>query len=750
MAIILPIALVGICTASAPSASAQSVGQTTTEADADYQVAAQSTPLPPRIDGLLDDPAWQQATPLTRFTQSIPNEGEPVTERTEVRVLYDESKLYVAAMMYDRAPERIVANVLRRDERSRSNDHFVLTLDTYHDHRNGYYFETNALGAKFDAQIVGEGGRSSFGGNVEQFEASWDAVWEAAGSITPEGWSVEIAIPFWSLRFDPENTAAWGINFRRGIPRNSEEAYWAPVPRQYNATRLSHSGMLVGMEHLASPRNLQVKPFALGDASTVLRDPSLGLGDGHVTDLSGDAGVDIKWGITSNLTFDGTLNTDFAQVEADDVQINLTRFPLFFPEKREFFLENAGLFNFGRTGSSGGGGGVAFQLGRTPRVIGFHSRRIGVSADNREVPIIGGGRLTGKIGPWSGGVLSLQTTSIAGVASANHSVVRLRRDLGSRSSFGMLFTNREAGGGDHNRTYGVDGRWAITPQTTVDGWWMQTATPGLDDASWAGEVRFEHATPQWLVKGSALEIGEDFNPELGFVNRTGLRAYHGEAMWTPYPQAEWIRNMNPHATLDHVTDRKGQLLSQRWHFDWDIFLRRGDITGLAHNRLFERLDTPFEIVRGVVIPAGEYRFNEYNFEIVADPSRAIDGSITYTWGGFFGGTRKNLTLTGGARIGPRLAVTAAWNRNDVELPQGDFVTDLMLSRISYDFSTRLFLAGLIQYDNQADQVLSNIRLNFIHTPGADLFVVYNESRLTHDAELIDRAIIVKLTHLLRF
>ena len=736
-----------------------------TEADRLFQVTAQATTQPPLIDGNLDDPAWQQATPLTEFTQAAPNEGEPVTERTVVRVLYDESTLYIAAMMYDREPDQIVANVLRRDERSNFNDHFVITLDTYHDHRNGYYFETNALGAKFDAQIVGEGGRSLYGGPGEQFEASWDAVWESAGQLTEEGWSVEVAIPFWSLRFDRENTAAWGINFRRAIRRKGEDSYWAPIPRQYNATRLSQSGMLLGMQGLGAPRNLQVKPFGRADATTLQRDVEIGPDGGYATDYSGDAGVDVKWAMTPNLTFDGTLNTDFAQVEADDVQINLTRFELFFPEKREFFLEFAGLFNFGsRTGGGGGGGGgVAFARVTRPSVIGFHSRRIGISRLGREVPIIGGGRLTGKIGGWSLGALSLQTekvtfdliddpgSEITGVLpSTNHTVLRLRRDLGSRSNLGVLFTNQQASGGDYNRALGVDGRWAITPETTVDAWWMGTETPGLEDTSWAGQVRFQHATPTWLIEGSAMDIGEDFNPELGFVNRRGVRSYRSQVQWSPYPEATWLRNMNPHVEITYVTDRNHRLLDRRWHFDWDLFLTRGDIIGPAYNNVVERLDLPFEIVPGVIIPPGDYSWDEYNFEAVSDPSRTVDGSFTYTGGSFFDGTRKNLTLTGGARIGPRFSMNVVWNRNDVELPEGDFVTNLVRSRIAYDFSTRLFLAALIQYDNLTDQVLSNIRLNFIHTPGADLFVVYNESRVARDANLVDRTFIIKLTHLLRF
>jgi hypothetical protein len=715
-----------------------------TDADRDFVVPAVFATSAPLIDGRLDDPAWEAVTPITQFTQSQPNEGAATTERTEVRVMYDAEFLYVSAMMWDSQPDQMVATVLRRDESHNNNDAFAVTLDTYHDHRNGFFFETNAHGALYDAQIIGEGGGGGVGGggnNGTSFNPDWDAVWYAAGQLTDEGWSVEIAIPFWALRFDRTSMEAWGINFRRQIRRKTESAYWAPVSRQFNATRLSLSGMLVGMEEVERPRNLQVKPYALGDVGQFPAGPESNPYDSHNTEWGGDIGGDVKWSISPNWTLDGTINTDFAQVEADDVQVNLTRFPLFFPEKREFFLENAGLFQFGSSSGSVG-----------PRVIGFHSRRIGIAAGD-EVPILAGARLTGKSGGWNLGGLNMQTRSVddLGVPTENHTVMRVRRDLGSRSSIGALFTNRQSGSSEYNRTAGFDGRWALNDQTTIDGWVMKTETPGTgDESEWAGALSANWASPEWQVSTAIMDVGEGFNPGLGFVNRTGLRSFNANAFWTPYfPDSKWIRNLGPHITFQYLTDREGRLLSRFVHLDYDMFLKRGDKLSIAHNRRFERLDLPFEIVPGVVIPVGDYEFDDIQLEAQSDMSRVAWVRALYTFGTFWDGRKKNWDLSAGFRLGARFNARVAANLNAIELSGGDFKTTLLSTRLAYDFNTRLFLSGLLQYDNLTDQFLSNVRLRYNYEPLSDIFLVYNESRLTEDPTLIDRAIILKFTKLLR-
>ncbi len=715
-----------------------------TEADRLFHVVATRTAAAPLIDARLDDEAWVAARILTDFVQATPDEGAPASQRTEVRVVFDDDNVYIAAVLYETDPGAIIANVLKRDQQHTNNDSFTVTLDTYHDHRNGFYFETNAMGAKLEAQIIGEGGTSMVARILgEGFNPDWDAVWDVEATITDEGWIVEIAIPFWSLRFTPDEMDAWGINFRRTVRRRSEQSYWAPIPRQYDATRLSLSGMVTGLQAPRS-RNLQIKPYALGNAGKAVNDVASGAGGfEYDNDLGGQLGLDLKWGITPNMTLDGTVNPDFAQVEADSQQVNLTRFSLFFPEKREFFLENAGLFDFGT------GAGLS-RAGTGGSMVGFHSRRIGISETNEEIPLYGGARLTGKIGRWSIGGLSMQSQPTDELSAENYTVARVRRDLGERSNVGVLFTNRQVTGDDYNRELGVDGRWAINSQTTIDAWWMKTETPGLEGEDAAGQVRFDWGTPLWQVDGSILQVGKNYNPELGFVNRTDIRSTTGTVHWTPYPDWPGIRNFSPHANLFYTTDTDGRLLSRFLHLDWDTFLTRGDKLSVAYNRRFEHNDLPFEIAPDVIIPIGDYSYNDVEIELASDPSRVLSANLKYRFGSFWSGDADRVDLGFAGRIGARFDAGVTWVHNDVKLPEGAFITDLAITRLNFDFSTTMSLAGLIQYNSQADQALVNIRLRFIYQPLSDIFVVYNERRVAEDSDLIDRAIIFKITRLMRF
>ena len=723
-----------------------------TEADLLFNFVATRVSEAPRIDGVMDDLVWSEAIVLTEFVQSEPDEGSRITERTEVRVIYDDVAIYISAVCYDREPDRIVATVLRRDESNDDNDAFMVTLDTYHDHRNGYFFETNPMGARRDAQIIGEGG----GGMARRpgfnrgFNTDWDAVWQSRARITDEGWMVEMAIPLWELRFEA-GQSDWGINFRRTIRRKTEQAYWAPIPRQFDQTRVSLSGMVDELE-LAKPRNIQVKPFLIGGVNRgrtdlVAEPTSTAL---YENDYIGDLGGDAKWSVSTNLTLDLTVNTDFSQVEADDEQINLTRFSLFFPEKRDFFLENAGFFDFG--GGDGGG-----RLGGGSQVVGFHSRTIGIGPNNKEIPLYGGGRLTGKVGAWSIGTLIMQSeqTSIGEAGetfpSNNYIVGRLSRDLGARSRLGVLFTNRQGSSTDYNREIGVDGRWGINAETTADAWIMKTETPGLEGDDWAGQVRFDWSSPLWQVRGSYLDVGENFNPEMGFVNRVGIRVVDPSVHWTPYfPDSRYVRNLSPHLTFRYTTDHEGTQLSRYTHADWDMFLKHGDKLSIAYNHRYELLEEPFEISDGVLIPPGVYEWGETNLELQSDAGRPVDGSFNYTRGGFWSGDRNEVRLAAGWRPGARLNLRLAWSHNDIDLPEGTFTTDLGSLRIGFDFTTDMSLGGLIQYNSQSDQFFANIRFRYIYLPGSDLYVVYNESRVAEHSDLIDRAVIVKVTRLFRF
>jgi hypothetical protein len=720
-----------------------------TEIDRLFNFAAVRVDEAPQIDGVLDEAVWRRAVPITEFVQAEPDEGRTVSERTEVRVLYDDEAIYIAAYNYDRQPERIIANVLRRDESQRNNDSFMVTLDTYHDHRNGFLFETNALGARYDAQIVGEGNAQLGNLGSQSLNVDWDAVWVARGAITDDGWVVEIAIPFWELRFNV-NEQAWGINFRRTIRRKTEESYWAPVPRQFDETRLSLSGMMYDLQ-LIKPRNLQLRPYAIGGVSRgTVGNPVPGGALDYSDDYVADGGADLKWGISPNMTLDATFNTDFSQVEADDEQINLTRFSLFFPEKRDFFLENAGFFDFG-----GGRGGA--RLGGGSQVVGFHSRTIGIGPDNEEIPLYGGGRLTGKTGPWAVGALVMQsqssTSEISGIElpSDTYAVGRLSRDLGERSRAGVLFTNRQASGNDYNRELGFDGRWGINEQTTLDAWVMKTDTPGLEGEDWAGSVHFDWSTPLWQVSATYLDIDDNFNPEMGFVTRVGIRTVEPTMHWTPYfPDSSWLRNLSPHATYRYTTDQENVKVSEYLHLDWDMYLRSNDKLSVAHNSYYELLILPFFIYEGVVIPPGIYEWGETNLELQSDAGRPVDGSFNYTKGGFWSGDRSETRIAAGWRPSPGLSFNLGWTHNDVVLPQGSFTTDLGNLRAEFDFTTEMSIRSLVQYNSQSDQVLANVRFRYIYLPGSDLYVVYNERRVAERSDLIDRALIIKATYLFRF
>jgi len=593
---------------------------TLTAADLRFNFPATRIETPPEIDGVVDEEVWNRAAVVTDFIQTEPDEGRPATERTEVRLVYDDDTLYIAVINYDREPDRIIANVLRRDESQRNDDSFTVTLDTYHDHRNGFLFETNALGARYDAQIVGEGGGGFGGFGSQSLNTDWDAVWESSGRITDEGWVIEIAIPFYELRFNVTQTD-WGINFRRRIRRKTEESFWAPVQRPFDATRLSLSGMLDDLQ-LVRQHNLQARPYVIGGVNHGLSEQPIAGGGRYGNDYVADIGGDVKWGISSNMTLDMTVNTDFSQVEADDEQVNLTRFSLFFPEKRDFFLENAGFFDFG----GGGGGG---RLGGGSQVVGFYSRTIGIGPNNEEVSLYGGGRVTGKTGPWSVGALVMQSEATASnvseleLPSNNYIVGRLSRDLGARSRAGVLFTNRQASGNDYNREIGLDSRWGINEETTIDSWIMKTDTPGLEGNDWAGSVRFDWSSPLFQARGSYLDIGEVFNPEMGFVTRTGIRAIDPSFFWTPYfPESRWLRNLSPHVNYRYTADREGTKLSEYVHLDWDTYFRYGDKASVAYNRRYELLELPFEIAEGIVIPVGMYEWGETNLELQRDQSRA--------------------------------------------------------------------------------------------------------------------------------
>jgi len=662
------------------------------------------------VDGNLDEPEWQLVEPAVDFIQKEPRQGEPATEPTEVRLLYNDDTLYLGVFCFDSAgAEGIVLTDITRDYSDSINDHFAVVLDTFDDDRNGFLFGTNPGGAKRDAQF-GAQGSPNF---------DWDGIWHVKTRITESGWQAEIAIPFKTLRFRAEELQTWGINFVRRVRRKNEDSHWSPVPRGYRVSRVQFAGALEDISGIRQGRNLNIKPYL--SAPLTRR-------EGDDVDFMPEVGLDVKYGVTPGLTLDLTVNTDFAQVEADEQQINLTRFSLFFPEKREFFLENAAIFQFGKVSGGFGPGGD---------LIPFFTRRIGISG-GQLIPILGGARLTGRIGRYTLGVLSIQADEFETTPSTNFSVVRLRRDILKRSEVGGIFINKHDTEGRFNRTFGADLNLRFLTYLEMNSSLLKTDTPGSEERDWASDFTVTWNDPKLEVEGKYLSIEDNFNPEVGFVPRVGMRKSRGKLAFKPRPESiSWIREFKPLVALEYLDTSFTILFENTSKL---VFIR------LAH---FERLDEPFFIRPNQAIPVGDYHFDEYLVSFSSDESRTFSGNAGLETGGFFDGDKDSYSLGFLLQPGYRFSSDVSWSYDDVRLPSGDFTTNLVTTRLRYSFSTTMFLNALIQYNSTLKEFSSNIRFNFIYKPLSDFFLVYNERR-SSTGEVLERALIAKLTYLFGF
>jgi hypothetical protein len=705
------------------------------------------TTTPPIIDGRLDDEAWVLGQPITDFFQREPVEGEPVSERTEVRILADGEALYVGAWLYDRSPDDIVTGERLRDANIQVADHFGIILDTYRDRQNGFVFSTTPSAIEYDAQVVTEGvggGRVPGGGRRQQagssggFNLNWDGSWEVATSRNGEGWYAEFRIPFSTLRYAGGSVQTWGFNMVRRIRRRNEESFWAPIPRQYNLMRLSIAGDLAGVP-VPVQRAATVTPYVLSSAD---RDYVNAPGD---TEYPSDVGVDAKITLTPSLTLDLTTNTDFAQVEVDEQRTNLTRFPLFFPEKRPFFLENAGTFAMG-----------------TPRAVDlFFSRKIGISPGGNAVPILGGGRLSGKVRGLGVGFVQIFTDGLdedleSGVRENSFSVARVTRELPNRSRAGAMFVQRRAthDGDDFNRTYAVDGRLGIGDRWTVDAWLARTETPGLDGSDAAVNVNLLYEIRDFSMSVQYRAVGKDFNPEVGFTNRVGYRYFDANIRKAfRMPSVSWIREFSPHMNSRYHWDLDGTLSTGYFHFDPEFVTEGGGLFGPEFNFQSEGLTEPFEISPGVVIPVGNYRDFIPGFEMRTDPSARLSLRTMLRTGQFFSGIRYGGDATITYRQGENITADLRLDHNIVRLDEGDFETTLVGLKVGYFFTPRIFLQTLLQYSDQADVWSVNTRFGWLDTAGTGLYVVYNEAQESHGLTSLtgpmSRSFIVKYSRQLR-
>ncbi len=713
----------------------------------------------PTIDGIVNEDIWSTIEPHSTFTQQEPNEGQPATERTDVWFLLDHTTLYIAIVCHDSQPDRLVVTQSRRDANLTNTDSIQILLDTFNDGQNAFVFGTNPFGIEYDGQVMGEGqigGRGGGGGGgggsrrgqLRGFNTNWDADFTVRARPTGRGWEAEFAIPLKTLRYTPGEDRVWGVNVMRNIRRKNEQVFLAPVPRGYSLYRVSVAGKLNGLS-LPTRRDVKATPYIAASAND---DKTL---SADTVDRTGDIGMDLKWGVRSDLTLDLTVNTDFAQVEADEEQVNLTRFGLFFPEKRPFFLENA----------------QTFQLGQPQAIDLFFSRRIGL-AEGQPVDIIAGGRLSGKLGGYNVGLLNMQTDDAVDrqtgetISQANNfTVVRVQREVG-RSNFGGMFVNRQGVGDlapadDYNRAYGLDVAWQATPNGKLFAFLARTDSPASKGGSdYAGRAFYSYANDVGRGNFGYSQAGENFNPEVGFLPRRGYRQLEGSYTLTYQPiQWPWIRRIEPHMRGNVYTDLDNRLESSNahWHF-FDIRTREGGRFGYLLETFQDRPREPFTVFedvtgRQVVIPAGEYAWTRWAFEGNTDPSKPISARLIQRVGSFYDGDYFGWDLTIGLRVGARLISEIGWNRDDVKLPGGSFRNDLIPVTVTYAFTSLASLQGLIQYNRQTSTISSNIRLALLNRSGTGLFLVYNDRRDTSSLtreELLGRSFVVKYTRLFDF
>ena len=723
-----------------------------------------------RLDGVLDEPVYDLVPAIDDFIQQEPDEGAPASERTEAWVLFDAAAIYVAARVWDSAPPSAwVANEMQRDtSQLRENDSFWVAFDTFNDRRNGIAFYTNPLGALGDFAITNEGNPNG----------DWNPVWDVRTGRFPGGWTVEMEIPFKSVRYRPGPAPVWGIQFRRVVRRKNERIHLTPVPisvGRRSIFRVSAAALLVGLELPEEGSDLDIKPYAIGGRTTVVD-------DAPPTTWDGDAGLDVKYGITENLTADLTWNTDFAQVEADEQQVNLTRFSLFFPEKREFFLEGRGIFDFARGGGpssrdsalrqiGGGGGRSSFGSGNAPTL--FYSRRIGLQ-DGAVVPIVGGGRVTGKAGDFDIGALNIQTAEhpasggggAAGAASTNFTVVRMKRDILRRSAVGALFTNRSVSvagdGAGANRVFGADATLAFHDNVSVVSYFARTQTPGFSGRDKSYQGQFMYAGDRYGLTAEHLVVEDNFIPEVGFLRRDNFRRSYASGRFSPRPRSlDAIRQFRLEAAFDHIlTADTGVLETRQTQVGFSAEFETSDRLGMTFADNYEFLAQPFEPGPDVVLPVGGYRFRDVEATYTIGAQRRLTGIVTVRGGEYFDGTIRSVGFSRGRlALTPALSVEPTLSENWINTPQGAFHTRLIVSRVTYTFSPRMFFGGLIQYNSAANSLSTNLRLRWEYSPGSEFFVVYTEDRDSDPlraerfdgfAALRNRGLVVKVNRLFRF
>lgn len=743
---LLPILLVLLALLAAPPLSLQLTAQEKEGADTaaapiDPDLAPRPTSRavratgPIEIDGRLDEPSWVEADVMTGFIQALPDDGMPATEESEVRMLFDDEHLYIGALLHDSRPDLLVSGTLERDHPGISAhdiDLFGVFLDTFLDRRNGYLFLVNPAGAVRDGQAFD---------NSRNLDFAWDAVVHVATRIHDEGWTVEMAVPWTTLRFDPTRDGQlWGVNFHRSISRRNERTSWAPLDRRHQVHFAERAGTVEGPQQVPPSRNLRLKPFALSQNGRGASLPDWRSG------TQADVGLDLKWGMTPRLTMDLTWQADFSHVEVDQEQVNLDRFPLFFPERRDFFVENSGTFQFGEQSERNyrlGTSAADFRL--------FHSRRIGLEG-GRPVPLVGGGRVTGQVGETEVGVLHARTGSVDQIHGEGFSVVRLRRQVMTGSDLGVLFTNRRnPTTGQWNRTGGADLNLRVGPSLLVSSYVARSGGTASGEDPWAGRVWVGWRDRLWDASALVRQVGEGFEPGMGFVRRRGIR--HGYATFGahPRPPLPGVLDVNPYVEVHRYQGLDGPVETTSEEVGLGVNFHDGGELAMAATRRFERLETGFAVESQAFVSPGEYRFTEGSVRYQSSRNRAFSASASLSGGGFFGGRRA--TLGGGVRWmpDPRLSLDLRANRNRLTLDGETVTANLYSLRTRVAYSTRLYLGGVVQYNEAQDLLVSNLRITLLHAPLSEAFLVLTDRRGVGDGGPPgERLVTLKVTRLFSF
>ncbi len=693
---------------------------------------------PVNADGLLDEPAWQEAPVTSGFVQREPEEGATATEETEIRVLYTATELYIGVYSRDREPRGILASELRRDGDLTGDDTITLVLDTFHDHRSALLFRTNPLGTQYDALITDEGA---------EINVNWDERWTVGTAVIDGGWVAEFAIPFKSLRVrDTEEELVWGMEVERVIRRKNEAAYWNDHRRGFTMEDTSQSGHLQGLEEIETGLRLRVKPYILGGFSQTVRQVD-GNSDAFrkVTTNASDMGLEVvKYRITPSLTADLTWRTDFAQSDVDNIQINLDRFPLFFPEKREFFQEGSGIFDIGTASS-----------GTTSQLRLFHSRAIGLTPRGRQpIPIMGGARVTGRAGGLTVGLLNVQTEAFSSaresIPASNYGVLRVKKEILGRSTVGAFLLNREMGGSeDYNRLAGADAIFTFCDYLTVDGFFARSTDSGGED-TWAYSANADWNSDFFQMGVDYLSMDPNFRNDIGFVRRTDLHRLIPSITFRPRPNLRWVRQMQIGASWDYQMDASNSVIRRTDKYIFQMLFQDGGVLRIIpFDYEFDRVREDFEISRDVVVPANDYQWNVWVAKYDFSPKRRFSGTLDFSHRyGFYEGNMYKFQLTPQLKVNENLSLETDYLIALASLPGGDFNQHGVNFRVNYALDNLWLTSTTLQYDNIDRFAGVHFRLNYIFRPGDDFFLIYTEGRQVGGFERgeKDRALQAKLTY----